>query len=71
MGYVHKPIPPDILAKMPPDVRRRAIEGERAFLRGVQRRQGGLMNFGGTVLIAVACLAVMLAMGGAQINWPW
>lgn len=69
MGFVYKPIPPDIWAKMPPKIREQAYRQARAFLVRVQKSQSGVARFGGFILIAVTALAVMLALGGATINW--
>lgn len=58
MGYVHKPIPPDILAAMPPALRREAIRQEREHLAYVQRRQRGTGLVGWLILIGIAAYAV-------------
>lgn len=68
MGYAHKPIPPEIIARWTPEQKLEWYRQERAFLRRVQRRQSGQLNFGGFVLIAVACLFLMLAFGGATFS---
>lgn len=71
MGFVYKPIPLDILAMMPPDIRAQTIRQEREFLARVRDRQEATANFGLGVLVAVTVLALMLALDGATINWPW
>ena len=56
MGYVHKPIPFDILAKMPPHIRRDAIRQEREFLLKVRARQGQTAGFGYGILLGLVIL---------------
>ena len=60
MGYVHKPIPHDILANMPPHVRREAIQREREFLLRVSARQGRTAGFGWAIVAALIAIAALL-----------
>lgn len=67
MGIVFKPEPP------PPGFHDMSHEEKMAWYRRVRgnavatmNRQQGTANFGLAVLIAVAILAVMLALGGAH-----
>lgn len=56
MGHVHKPIPPEVLMLMPPDVRWRIAEEERALLVALHKaqRQTPIVNLWIVVLAVLA-----------------
>jgi len=57
MGYVYKPIPPDILRQMPPALRRQYIQEERARLLRMKASQGRLAGLGWGIMAVLVIMA--------------
>lgn len=57
MGYVPHPIPPDVLAKMPPHIRAAAIAQERTHLVRAYRSQGHTAGYGIGLVLAMLVYA--------------
>lgn len=63
MGFVYKPIPPEIYAKLPPHLRRATYEHERALLvsLGARQKSHGLecLAIIGAIALAVAIYLII------------
>lgn len=64
MGFIYKPIPPNILLKMPPAVREQAYRQERAFLEGIRVRQGATLRMAPLLVISAMIIGALIAYLG-------
>lgn len=68
MGYVIRPIPPEVYLSLPPEQRMELYRMERAHLVGVYNRQAP-MAAGGVVVLVLA--GVGLVLGGLFLLFRW